>query len=84
MEKICRDCRYFKPSTETYRNSKCQNWNNFTSPPRVNLVTGETDYGIERHAPHMLRNDGWWYTRMNNTCGIEGRWYEPIFNNYAE
>jgi hypothetical protein len=82
MARICKDCKHFVPATPQYSNNRCHHVKNFTKPPEANLVTGEIEYGIVRHAPHMLRNDGFWYARVNNTCGIEGRWYTPIkFND---
>jgi len=69
--KLCKDCKWYETTF-----GACVSPKNMT---KIDLVTGKKSHRLfclaqNQRIPPL---NGWLGCRITNTCGAEGRWFEP-------
>lgn len=65
--KLCKDCTHYMKRGE---------WSNYDRCNRKNLIDPSVNNEMTKLC-HIQREDGWLFARFENTCGREGRFFQP-------
>ena len=71
--KLCKDCKWYRHEEAGRYRHRCAR--NMLGVSAMVLVTGED--GTYPSWCDLERCYGWFQARVENTCGKEGRWWEP-------
>ena len=83
--RLCKDCRYYEENTSSPPHSKCGRpvSGKYRVKEPINLITGQNEVSEEDRGKHrwrvcsVQRQDNWYWSRVFNSCGKRGRFFEP-------